>query len=229
MNAYRWFRVGHADGLVSLTDFLRVCDEPSESQWFEVLPSIGGVIKGRFVQRSSVYLEQMDDFGEIAPSAMTIVRAIFVVAIPCDKFIIVRVEDNHRMVSSFVSFVAMRLGFGLYVEPIDVRPILDELMGGGGRLLTSIDSLKLVAIKVTGADPGRGISSRVEISSRHGFIVSEVSSMLPSGYILNSAKFEMTKVGVPGGLSINAQGRCCLTGKLSGFILNEIEMIIIGL
>ncbi len=223
MNAYRWFRVGSASGTVSLSDFSKVADEVNDGQWLEISNSSFELIEGRFVQQSSIYLEQMSDAGEISPSALAVVRSIAIAAVSSNQFVIVRVEDSHRMFSSLVSFVARGLGFGFYIEPVDLRPLIAALMDGGAGGRIAIDSAKLIAIKVNGAEPATGVSSRVEISSKYGFEMSVVRDRLPPDFVLTSAKFEVSKVGVVGGIAVSSQGRCCLSGKLSGFMLEEIE------
>lgn len=223
MNTYRWFKIGKISGSFGSSDLSLLAVPDQGDEWFEIDREAEDAIDARFFQKIKLSYDQLSPSGAIDANTLECVRSVLFRVSTRDGLSTVRVQDNMRVVTSLLASLARKLGFGFYIEPIGFRSALDLFAVKGLASLSSYDSARIVSAKASGADISAGIVGRFEFSSKAGFEISDISSRLPSGFRLESVKAEVTKVGASGAFTFSSIGRCSISGRLSPFILEDVE------
>lgn len=223
MNTYRWFKIGKISGPVSSSDLSLLTLPREGDEWFQVESAADDAIDARFFHKVKLDYDQLSPDGGVDANTLECVRSVLFRISTKRGLSVVRIQDNMRGVTNLLASLTTRFGFGFYIEPIGFRAALDRIAAQGLASVSSFDSARIVGAKASGADALLGIVGRFEFSSKAGFAISDIASRLPSGFKLESVKLELTKAGASGALAFSSIGRCAISGRLSPFILNDIE------
>lgn len=227
MNTYRWFKIGSISGSFGWSDLSLHAVSKHGNEWFEIERSAEEFVEARFYHKVTLDYDQVSPGGGIDVSTLECIKSVLFKITTRQGLSAIRVQDNMRGVTALLAAIARKLGFGFYIEAIGFQAALDHFAVNGSQSFCSFDSVRIIGAKVSGADPLAGIVGRFEYTSKTGFEISDIASRLPREFKLRSVKLELTKAGVSGALSFSSIGRCAISGRLSPFILEEMETCLI--
>jgi hypothetical protein len=223
MNTYRWFKIGSISGSVGWPDLSLLTISSHDDEWFEIERAAEEFVEARFYHKVTLDYDQASPGGGVDVNTLECVKSVLFKITTRQGLSAIRVQDNMRGVTALLAAIARKLGFGFYIEAIGFQAALDHFAVHGWGSFSSFDSAKIIGAKVSGADPLAGIVGRFEFSSKAGFEISDIASRLPQEFKLQSVKLELTKAGASGALSFSSIGRCAISGRLSSYILEDIE------
>ncbi|AYR27042.1 hypothetical protein RC54_18450 [Herbaspirillum rubrisubalbicans] len=128
-----------------------------------------------------------------------------------------RIENPGRNSRELFNALELLFGFGFSADAITFGRSKPTLIFG------SVDSSKLIGLKVSGAVVGEEVVARMEFVSKYGIDVANVTALKGLRYNVDFASFDMLHQGVKGNIAIFANGVVKIAGQLSPLLLDLLE------
>ncbi|WP_175824503.1 hypothetical protein [Burkholderia cepacia] len=215
---YRWYKIQLPSKDSNL--LLKIADKQLTQDagfGFSRLEDEFGTLKFRFLWRTKVVVTRLDDDG--APSYEEIASVSFkdFAIVNIDGATFLRVENPGRNLRDLLNALESIIGLGFSSRALT----FDK--GKPTTVFESVESTKLVGLKVVGAVIDEDLVARMEFASKQGMIVENMRLLNDLRYSVDSAVFELIHEGVRGQVAFASSGIVKVSGQLAPLLVNLIE------
>lgn len=215
---YRWFRIqlpARARDLASL--FANLPFDLTSKCGFARIASNGSGASYRFFWRSQIVVTKLDAVS--APTYEQIESICFsdFAVINLGEMIFLRVENPGRNIRDLLNEIETLAGMGFTAKPVT----FDK--GRPATVFNSVDSSKLIGLKVTGTVLADDLVARMEFASKDGMVVENLAILAGLKYKVELAAFELVLGGLRGQLSFAANGTVKISGQIAPKLISLIE------
>lgn len=190
---------------------------PGDNYGFSRTESSTGTKLHRFFWRTKVIVTQFDDAG--APSYQEVASVNFTdfAIIEVDDKTFLRIENPGRNIRDLLNALEARVGLGF------TSKLLTFEKAKPTTVFESIQSFKLIGLKVIGAVVEEDLVARMEFASKQGMLVEQMKLLDGLRYKLDSATYELVFEGIRGQLAFSASGVVKVSGQLAPKLVHLIE------
>nr|WP_255468162.1 hypothetical protein [Achromobacter sp. UMC71] len=139
------------------------------------------------------------------------------VVVELDDLLFLRIENPSRNIRDLLNALEKLTGMGFTAKPVTFE------RGRPSTIFDSVDSSKLVGLKVIGAVLDHDLVARMEFASKEGTAIERISVLAGLKYKVEFAAFELFLTGLKGQISFAANGTVKISGQLAPKIINLIE------
>lgn len=218
LTRYRWFRVQLPAGALDLEAY--IAKRPFESsslQGFARSTSESGGVSYRFLWKTRVVVTRLDSEGSPTYEQVDSVDFTDFSVIGSGDMTFLRVENPGRNVRDLLNELETTVGLGFTAKPV----VFDK--GRPSKVFKSVDSSKLVGLKVVGAVVAEDLVARMEFASKQGMVIDEMSVLSNLHYKVEHAVFELVLSGLRGQIAFAASGTVKVSGQLAPKLVSLIE------
>lgn len=213
---YRWFRIQlpiHSKDLNRL-----FAEHPFESKSpYGFVVTSGDGDSYRYLWRSRVYITKLNDEGEPAYEQVESVGFTDFSLLQIDGVIFLRIENAGKNIRDLLNSLETMIGLGFTAKPV----IFDKNLPSS--VFESVDSVKLVGLKVVGAVVADDLVARMEFVSKEGMDIEEMKILSSLKYKVDNAVFEVVFGGVKGQISFSVSGSVKISGQIAPRLIHFIE------
>lgn len=218
LTRYRWFRIQLPASARDFAVLVAKCPFDSTSaHGFARTSSNDGGVSFRFLWRTRVVVTKLDAEG--TPTYEQVDSANFtdftIVALGDTTFL--RVENPGRNIRDLLNALETLAGIGFTVKPVT----FDK--GRPSAVFNSVDSSKLVGLKVVGAVLADDLVARMEFASKEGMVVENMTVLVGLKYKIELAVFELVLSGLRGQVAFAANGTVKISGQVAPKLISLIE------
>ncbi len=218
INRYRWYRLQLPRSSQSLFSIIEKHQFSKDGKiGFLNLERIESISKYRFLWRTEVFVTKFDDDGLPYFEAVESINYFDFALLEMNKMHFLRIENPPRSIREFLNILESEVGLGFTSKVVTFEKVKPT------SLFSSVDSSRLIGLKVVGAVIGEDLVGRMEFASKNGMLISEMKVLDGMKYTVDSAIFELVYQGLRGQASFNSNGMVKLSGQLSPKLLNLIE------
>jgi hypothetical protein len=215
---YRWFRIqlpARARNFAALVD-TRPFDSTATYGFAHLLGDFSGS-SYRFLWRSPVVVTKLNLEGLPTYEQIDSVSFTDFALIEVDDLTFLRVENPGRNIRDLLNALETLAGMGFTVKPITFEK------GQPTTVFSSVDSSKLVGIKVVGAVLADDLVARMEFVSKEGMAVENMAVLAGLKYKVEHAVFELVLGGLKGQIAFAANGTVKISGQFAPKLVSLVE------
>ncbi|WCM89942.1 hypothetical protein [Acidovorax sp. NCPPB 3576] len=134
-----------------------------------------------------------------------------------DDLTFLRVENPGRSVRDLLNALETLVGMGFTVKPVT----FDK--GQPTTVFSSVDTSKLVGLKVVGAVLADDLVARMEFVSKEGMAVESMTVLDGLKYRVEHAVFELVLGGLKGQIAFAANGTVKISGQVAPKLVSLVE------
>lgn len=213
---YRWFRIQLP---VPARDLINIfSSHPFDYQsahGFGLTPD--NSTSFRFLWRSRVLITKLNDEGTPTYEQVESVSFTDFSVVEIGDFIFLRIENAGRNIRDLLNALETLTGMGFTAKPI----LFDKERPSS--VFNSLDSSKLVGLKVIGAVVADDLVARMEFVSKNGMLVENMNILSKLKYKVDIAVFEVMLGGLKGQIAFSANGTVKISGQIAPKLINLIE------
>lgn len=218
INRYRWYRLQFPRSSQSLSSIIEEHQFSKDDEiGFLNLERNKSISKHRFLWRTEVFVTKFDDSGLPYYEPVENINYVDFALFEITGIFFLRVENPPRSIRELLNTLESKVGLGFTSKVITFEKVKPT------SLFASVDSSKLIGLKVAGAVIGEDLVGRMEFASKNGMLIAEMKVLDGIRYTVESAIFELVYEGLKGQVSITSNGMVKLSGQLSPKILSLIE------
>ncbi|MBB1626229.1 hypothetical protein A9974_13425 [Achromobacter sp. UMC71] len=213
---YRWFRIQLPTRVLDLGALITTCPFESTSA-YGFARAAGDGASYRFMWRSRVVVTRLDAEGAPTYEQIDSISFTDFVVVELDDLLFLRIENPSRNIRDLLNALEKLTGMGFTAKPVTFE------RGRPSTIFDSVDSSKLVGLKVIGAVLDHDLVARMEFASKEGTAIERISVLAGLKYKVEFAAFELFLTGLKGQISFAANGTVKISGQLAPKIINLIE------
>lgn len=213
---YRWFRIQLPARSRDLAVILASCPFESESAYgFVRAPS--GDASYRYLWRSRVVVTKLDAEGTPTYEQIESVSFTDFAVVELDDMIFLRIKNAGRNIRDLLNALETLAGMGFTAKPVT----FDK--GRPSSVFNSVDSSRLVGLKVIGAVLADDLVARMEFVSKEGMVVENMEVLAGLKYKVDLAVFELVLSGLRGQITFAASGTVKISGQIAPKLISLVE------
>ena len=213
---YRWFRIQLPARARDLAAIVANCPFESESAYgFARTPSGGASY--RYLWRSRVVVTKLDAEGTPTYEQIESVSFTDFAVVELDDMIFLRIKNAGRNIRDLLNALETLAGMGFTAKPVT----FDK--GRPSSVFNSVDSSKLVGLKVVGAVLADDLVARMEFVSKEGMVVENMEVLAGLKYKVELAVFELVLSGLRGQIAFAANGTVKISGQIAPKLISLVE------
>lgn len=213
---YRWFRIQLPARARDLGAIVANCPFESASAYgFARAPSDGASY--RYLWRSRVVVTTLDAEGAPTYEQIDSVSFTDFAVVELGDLIFLRIENAGRNIRDLLNALETLAGMGFTAKPVTfdkARP---------SAVFNSVDSSKLVGMKVVGAVLADDLLARMEFVSKEGMAVANIEVLKGLKYKVELAVFEVVLSGLKGQIAFAANGTVKISGQIAPKLISLVE------
>lgn len=218
LSRYRWYKIQLPKTKIDLLQLITQQPLTQDGSFgFSVLENSISDVKYRFFWRTKVVITRFDEAGEPIYEQIESVNFTDFAIIPMDEVTLLRVENPTKSVRALLNALEFIIGFGFTCKPLTFersRPT---------KIFESVDSAKLISLKVLGAVVDEDLVARMEFVSKQGMELGRIQLLHGLSYKIDYAVFELVSEGVRGQIAFASSGLVKISGQLSPKLLALVE------
>ncbi len=218
LTRYRWYRIKVPSGDYDLPRIITGKPLMKDNSFgFSHIESTIGTPKFRFLWRTNVVVTRLDDGG--APSYEEVASVSFTdfAIVSVDSTTFLRIENPGRNIRELLNALESIFGLGFTSKQLTFEKAKPTT------IFESVDSTKLVGLKVVGAVIDDDLVARMEFASKRGMIVENMKLLNDLRYKVDTSVFELIYEGVRGQLVFTSNGLVKISGQLAPRLVHLIE------
>lgn len=218
LTRYRWYRIRMPSGDLNLP--IIITGKPltqNTSFGFSHIEGTIGSPKFRFLWRTKVVVTRFDDEGTPSYEEVASVSFTDFAIIQVDGVTFLRIENPSRNIRELLNALESILGLGFTSKPLTFDKAKPTTV------FKSVDSTKLIGLKVVGAVIDNDLVARMEFASKQGMIVENMKLLNDLRYKVETSIFELIYEGVRGQLVFASNGLVKISGQLAPRLVHLIE------
>lgn len=213
---YRWFRIRLPDQTFSLTQaFLNSPFDSKSTHGFQRMSEDN--TSYRYLWRSRVVITKLDDEGTPTYEQIESVSFTDFSVLQLGGLFFLRIENAGRTIRDLLNAIEALTGMGFTAKPVT----FDK--GRPSSVFDSVDSSKLVGLKVAGAIVDDDLVARMEFVSKEGMTVENMKILSNLRYKVDHAVFEVVLSGLKGQISFSANGTVKISGQIAPKLISLVE------
>lgn len=214
---YRWHSLSVPKGL-DLDELIKTKDRGEDDGRFDDCVLANGDFGYRFVWHRPLLVASLTDSGEVSGD--------YVKSIAMVEFKLERVDDTRLLLglvdparSARALFFAFETfcGVGFSTKPVDF------VRGHPLSIASSVDSVKMTAVKFSTSTIASGVFARIEIASPRGITAEDLTSIPCEDCSVHRATYEFGYKGKRGTLTFSRGGSVRISGDLAPRIFRYVE------
>ncbi|MDZ4350010.1 hypothetical protein [Acidovorax sp. BoFeN1] len=213
---YRWFRIQLPARARDLAAIVANCPfESAASFGFSRAPSGGASY--RYLWRSRVVVTKLDAEGAPTYEQIDSVSFTDFAVVELGDLIFLRIENAGRNIRDLLNALETLAGMGFTAKPVTFdkeRP---------SSIFNSVDSSKLIGLKVVGAVLADDLVARMEFVSKEGMVVESMEVLAGLKYKVELAVFELVLSGLRGQIAFAANGTVKISGQIAPKLISLVE------
>lgn len=213
---FRWFRIQLPARARDLAALVATCPFESASAYGFARAASGGA-SYRFLWRSRVVVTKLDAEGAPTYEQIDSVSFTDFAVVELSDLTFLRVENPGRNIRDLLNALETLAGMGFTAKPVTFekeRP---------STVFNSVDSSRLVGLKVVGAVLADDLVARMEFASKEGMSVERMAVLDGLKYKVELAVFELFLTGLKGQVSFAANGTVKISGQLAPKLISLVE------
>lgn len=218
LNRYRWYRIQLPSQVTNLADIIasRPLVPKASFGFSRVEGSIGTSIY-RFLWRTKVVITQFDDSG--TPTYQEIANVDFTdfAIIDVEGKTFLRIENPRRNIRDLLNALESLAGLGFTCKLLTFEKARPTTV------FESIETVKLIGLKVVGAVIKEDLIVRMEFASKQGMVVENIKLLEGVRHKVDSAAYELVYEGIRGQLAFSSSGTVKVSGQLAPRLVHLIE------
>ncbi|MEQ6306660.1 hypothetical protein ABN448_05535 [Delftia acidovorans] len=171
----------------------------------------------RYLWRSRVYITKLDDEGEPAYEQVESVGFTDFSLLQIEGAIFLRIENAGKNIRDLLNSLETLIGMGFTAKPVTFES------GRPTAVFHSVDSVKLVGLKVVGAVVADDLVARMEFASKEGMDIQRMEILSNLKYKVDNAVFEVVFEGIRGQISFSANGSVKISGQIAPRLIHFVE------
>jgi hypothetical protein len=218
LTRYRWYRIKMPRGDYNLSNI--ITGKPltqNTSFGFSHIEGAIGSPKFRFLWRTKVVVTRFDDEGTPSYEEVASVNFTDFAIVQVDGVTFLRIENPSRNIRELLNALESILGLGFTSKPLTFDKAKPTTV------FKSVDSTKLIGLKVVGAVIDNDLVARMEFASKQGMIVENMKLLNDLRYKVETSIFELIYEGVRGQLVFASNGLVKISGQLAPRLVHLIE------
>jgi hypothetical protein len=218
LTRYRWYRIKVPSGDYDLPRIITGKPLMKDNSFgFSHIEGTIGTPKFRFLWRTNVVVTRLDDGG--APSYEEVASVSFTdfAIVSVDSTTFLRIENPGRNIRELLNALESIFGLGFTSKQLTFEKAKPTT------IFESVDSTKLVGLKVVGAVIDDDLVARMEFASKRGMIVENMKLLNDLRYKVDTSVFELIYEGVRGQLVFTSNGLVKISGQLAPRLVHLIE------
>ena len=218
LTRYRWYRIQFPSSISDISSI--ITGRPltkGASFGFSRMEGTMGASRYRFLWRTKVVVTLFDDDANPSYEEVASINHTDFVMITVDDITFLRIENPRRNIRDLLNALESIIGLGFTCKPLTFEKAKPSDM------FKSIDSNKLIGLKVVGAVVDEDVVARMEFASKQGMIIKDMKLLDDLNYNVVSTVFELVYEGVRGQVSIASNGLIKVSGKLAPRLVHLIE------
>ena len=218
LTRYRWYRIKMPRGDYNLP--IIITGKPltqNTSFGFSHIEGTIGSPKFRFLWRTKVVVTRFDDEGTPFCEEVASVSFTDFAIIQVDGVTFLRIENPSRNIRELLNALESILGLGFTSKQLTFDKAKPTTV------FESVDSTKLVGLKVVGTVIDNELVARMEFASKQGMIVENMKLLNDLRYKVDTSIFELIFEGVRGQLVFTSSGLVKISGQLAPRLVHLIE------
>lgn len=213
---YRWFRIQLPVHVRDLTKIFASHPFDSESAYgFGLTPDDSASY--RYLWRSRVVVTKLDEEGSPTYEQVESVSFTDFSIVEIGDLIFLRIENAGRNIRDLLNAFETLAGMGFTAKPV----LFDK--GRPSSVFNSVDSSKLVGLKVIGAVVADDLVARMEFVSKEGMLVENMKILSNLKYRIDLAVFEVVLSGLKGQIAFSANGTVKISGQIAPKLISLVE------
>lgn len=218
LTRYRWFRIQLPARARNLAELVAKCPFESTSAYGFVRASSGvGGASYRFLWRSRLVVTKLDAEGSPTYEQIESISFTDFEVIELDDLTFLRVQNPGRNIRDLLNALETVVGMGFTAKPV----VFDKERPS--TVFSSVDSSRLVGLKVVGAVLADDLVARMEFASKEGMVVENMAVLAGLKYKVELAAFELVLSGLKGQVAFAANGTVKISGQIAPKLINLIE------
>ena len=215
---YRWYRIQLPRGTSNLAAVIdnHPLGQETNQGFTRVNGALGQLIH-RFLWRSKVVVTQYDESGDPVYQEVATVNFTDFAIVNIDEAVFLRIENPGRSIKDLLNALESLVGLGFTCKPITFDKRKPTTV------FESIEVIKLIGLKVTGAVLGEDLVARMEFASKDGITPEKLTILNDVPYETDSASYELIYGGLRGLLSFNSNGTVKISGPIAPRLIHLIE------
>lgn len=213
---YRWFRIQLPSHTKNLAEtFGKRPFEPGADYGFSQTSNDG--TSYRYLWRSRVVVTKLDDEGSPIYEQIDSVSFTDFSIITLAGSIFLRLENPGRSVRDLFNTLETLIGIGFTAKPITFEKRQPSTV------FNSVDSARLIGLKIVGAVLSNDLVARMEFASKEGMTIDKIEVLRELQYKVEHAVFEVVFSGLKGQIAFAANGSVKISGQIAPKLVNLVE------
>jgi hypothetical protein len=223
MKRYKWFRVGvPIDFRVLLRRLNRLPFLADTDSGFHYVAGDGGRVRFRYLRRVKVIVGVLDELGSPATQVIDSVESFEFELVESVDTVLVRIDEPPRSIKSLLDSFERVCGGGLAVVLVTFPFESHRLM------LSGLKSSRLVALKGAGADHGRKYVARVEVASREGIVLEQLTVLSGLEFSIENSTYEVMTDQGRGQVAFLSSGVVRFGDQIADNLLASVESYLLN-
>lgn len=218
MKRYKWFRISLPLRLGQLVKRLGQLSFGAEREsGFLFVAGAQGRFRFRYFRRTKVAVNVVDENGGPSTQVIDAVESFEFEFSDAGEFLLLRIDEPPRSIKSLLDRLEQVCGGVLSVS------LLSFAFGDHGLILDGLQSYKLVALKGVGADRRQRYVARVEVASREGIVIEQLSLLRGLEFSIDNSTYEVLCGLGRGQVSFSSSGVVKLGDQVAETLLEAVE------
>lgn len=213
---YRWFRIQLPARARDLWAIVASCPFEAASV-YGFARALSGDNSYRYLWRSRVVVTTLDAEGTPTYEQIDSVSFTDFAVVELGDLIFLRIENAGRNIRDLLNALETLAGIGFTAKPVT----FDK--GRPSAVFCSVDSSRLVGLKVVGAVLADDLLARMEFVSKEGMVVENMEVLKGLKYQVELAVFEVVLSGLKGQIAFAANGTVKISGQIAPKLISLVE------
>jgi hypothetical protein len=218
LTRYRWYLIKIPLGNASLVS--AISEQPfshKDNYGFAIIEGNSEELSFRFFYRTNIQVTKLSDDGSTVIESISSVNFTDFSFVTMAELTFLRIENPGKNIRELLNTIESIVGFGFMAKPLSFDKVSPSTV------FSSMDTSKLIGLKVVGAVIGKDLIARMEFASKNGIDINEIKPLENLDYKLSSASYELFFEGIKGQMSYSSGGLVKISGQLAPKILHLIE------
>ncbi|OUR74280.1 hypothetical protein A9Q78_01370 [Methylophaga sp. 41_12_T18] len=220
LTRYRWYLIKIPIGCASLISAIgEHLFSQNENDGFSIIEETAEECLCRFIYRTNVQVTSLNGDGTTVIESISSVNItnFSIVTRTKPELTFLRIENPGKSSRELLNALESLVGFGFMVKPLNFEK------SSPSTIFNSLDSTKLIGLKVVSAVIDKDLVARMEFASKNGIDISSIKPLQGVNYKLLSATYQVFFEGIKGQLTYSSGGLIKVSGQLAPKILHLIE------